>query len=192
MGRPLFREEALRHHSRSRDLGGVVRRPPRWTGIAFPIVVAIAALGVAELVFGRAPQVARGPAVVRAERVGDEDRYTAQALLPASLRSELKAGSPLRLEIDDHPGAIVEASIARIDDRVLTPEEARRFLDTDPRLDVSGSVVVARADLPGTTFRAAGGSRPYSDGMTATAETPARSEPLIYALFPGLRAALSH
>jgi len=195
MGPQLFREEALRHHARARELGDVVRRPPRWTRIAFPLVVGIAVLGVAALAVGRSPQDARGPAVVRAEGVGGGERYTVEAFLPASLRSELKTGAPLRIEITGHPGATVDASIAQLDDRVLTPEEARRYLGpaaAETRLDVQGPVVVARADLPGTTFRSAGGEHAYADGMTAAATTPVRSEPLIFALFPGLRAAISN
>lgn len=191
---PLFREEALRHHARARELGDVVRRPPRWTRIAFPFVVGIAALGVAALAVGRAPQDARGPAVVRAEGAGGE-RYTVQAFLPASLRRELKTGSSLRVELTAYSGAIVETPIAQLDDRVLTPEEARRSLGLAAAatpLDIPGPVVVARAFLPGTTFRSADGEHPYADGMTAAATTPVRSEPLIFALFPGLRAAISH
>lgn len=189
----LFREEALRHHARARELGDVVRRPPRWTRIAYPIVVGIAALGVAGLALGRAPHDARGPAVVRAEGAGSE-RYTVEAFLPASLRSELKPGSPLTIELAGRPGAIVEASIAQIDDRVLTPEEARRSMGSAAAgtgLDLGGSVVV-HAILPGTAFRSGGGELPYSDGMAAAATTPVRSEPLIFALFPGLRAAISN
>ena len=97
MGQPLFREEALRHHTRAREWGDVVRRPPRWTRVAYPIVVGIAVLAVAALVLGRAPHESSGPAVVRADGTGGE-RYTIEAFLPASLRNELKTGSPLRIE----------------------------------------------------------------------------------------------
>jgi len=190
----LFREEALRHHARARELGDVVRRPPRWTRIAFPLVVGIAALGVAALAVGRAPQDARGPAVVRAEGAGGA-RYTVEALLPASLRGELKTGSPLTIELTGHPGANVEAPIAQLDDRALTPEEGRRLLGpaaAEAVLGLQGPVVVARAVLPGTTFRSEAGEHPYADGMAAAATTQVRSEPLIFALFPGLRAAISN
>jgi hypothetical protein len=195
VGRPLFREEALRAHTRGREMGDVVRRPPRRTRVAYPIVVGIAALGVAGLVLGRASHDARGPAVVRAEGADGGGGYTVEAFLPAALRGELKTGSPLRIEITAYPGATVDAPIAQLDDRVLTPEEARRSMGPaadGAGLDLRGSVVVARAALPGTTFRSGGGELPYSDGMAAAATTPVRSEPLIFALFPGLRAAISH
>ena len=189
--RSLFRDEALRHHVKAREFGDVVRRPPRWTRIAYPLVVVIALAGVLALGVGRSTLEARGPGVVRAEG----ERYAVHAFLPASFLPALKPGLPLRVEFLGHPDAAVDVTIEQLDDRPRTPEEARRSLGsaaTEANFEIPEDVVVAWAALPGTTFRAADGEHTYVDGMAVAARTPIRSEPLIFSLFPGLRAAISN
>jgi len=101
---------------------------------------------------------------------------------------------PLRVEPAGYPGTRVEVALEQAGTRPLTPAEARRLLGAaanTPTPEIAGDVVEVRASIAGTAFLADDGEHPWVDGMAASAETPVRSEPLIYSLFPGLRAAIS-
>jgi len=86
-------------------------------------------------------------------------------------------------------------SIDRLGERAIDPPEARRLLGPageESGTELPGTGVEAWAGLPGSTFVTADGSEhAFVEGMAAVAETKVRGEPLIFALFPGLRSALS-
>lgn len=185
--RQIFREEALRRRIQAREFGDVLRLPPSWTRLVYPLVVAAALSGALLACVTQVRQYARGPAVVRAQGA----RFTVVALLPASHLPELLPGMPLRVEIDGRSQASLHLEIEQLERRAVGPAEARRALGAvADAVEVTGTVVVVRASLPGTALRTADGERPFHDGMLAEAETPVRSERLIFALFPGLKAAL--
>ena len=73
---------------------------------------------------------------------------------------------------------------------MLGPEEARRALgpglaDATP---LSGPVVLVEASLPALKFTSDGREYPYYDGLWGQAEVRLRSEPILFALVPSLKA----
>ena len=63
----LFREEALRYRTGSRNEGDVLRLPPAWMRAAVPLVLLIAFAGALFLWMAPVREFATGPAVVRFE-----------------------------------------------------------------------------------------------------------------------------
>jgi hypothetical protein len=181
---PLFREQALRRYVAAREHGDLVRLPPRWTRFAYPLVLAMALAAVVFGWVGRVTQYARGPAIVREA----QGAYTVFALLPATDLSALRPGMPLRLEPRGYPRATLRVAIARLSTRPIGPDDARRVVQSAVAEEVTGSVVVASAHLPGSSFRTERGEHRFHDGMLADAETPVGSERIVFALLPGLRA----
>lgn len=119
----------------------------------------------------------------------DEGDVSLIALLPGADRPQLAPGMTLRLELDGYRYAYQEIEVAALADEVIGPAEARRFLGEDVAdLPMPPSVVIASADLPEETFEAMGETYHYHDGMTGIAEIETRSERIITALIPGLRA----
>lgn len=113
------------------------------------------------------------------------------ALLPGRFGPDLHPGMRLRLELDGFPYAYQQLQLTSISSEVLGPAAAQRVLgrEAGEALQVQGPVVVATAALPAPTFRARGKEHPYHDGMQGTAEVRVRSERILLALIPGLRAA---
>lgn len=186
----LFREEALQRYVRAREFGDVLRLPPRWTRLAYPLVLGVALAASLMLVILPVGRNARGPAVVRVD--GDAS-FVLVALLPASFIPELRPGMPLRVELAGYPQAGLAVAIEHLGDQAVGPAEARRALGTaaGEAVEIPGVVVLARATLPGATFRAPDGEHRFHDGMVASAEVTLGSEPLIVSLLPGLRTALA-
>ena len=63
-GKSFFREEALRYQSGRRDFGDVLRLPPLWTRLAFPLILAFVAVAVTYLWFGTVKRYEPGVGVV--------------------------------------------------------------------------------------------------------------------------------
>ncbi len=112
------------------------------------------------------------------------------ALLPGHYRPLLKAGQMLRLELQGYPYAYQHLTVSDVGAEVIGPSEVRRVLGPGiaDALTVSGPVVVVRALLPARTFLSNGRSFAFYDGMQASAEVRVRSEPIVIALIPGLKA----
>jgi membrane fusion protein (multidrug efflux system) len=112
------------------------------------------------------------------------------ALIPGAYRPMLREGDDLRLELDGFAHAFVDLVIDAIDDDAIGPAEAKRHLGPGHAdvLDFAGSVVLVRATIPGDTFVAEGTRHRYHGGMMGTAEIRVRSEPIVVAFMPGLRA----
>ena len=66
----------------------------------------------------------------------------------------------------------------------------RRFLGPEvaDAVTLQGSSVIVQAHLPSRTFTADGRWHAYHDGMHGTAEARVRSESIVLALVPGLKA----
>ena len=114
------------------------------------------------------------------------------ALLPGEHLPQLRAGMPLTLELRGYDHAPQNLSIDSVSEEVVGPEEARRLLGPEvaAALPLDGPLVRVEARFSESTFEANGKRYELHDGMWGTAEVRVRSEPLLAALVPGLRAVL--
>jgi len=132
------------------------------------------------------------PGAILLSLTGVASRPSLMALLPGEHRPLLRAGMPLTLELRGYGHAPQHLAITAIAEEVVGPEEARRLLGPEvaAAIPLDGPLVLVEARLPGTTFEAGGERYELHDGMWGTAEVRVRSEPLLAALVPGLRAVL--
>lgn len=121
---------------------------------------------------------------------GQGSQASVVALLPGRYGPELKAGMDLRLELDGYPYSYQHLQITDVSSEVLGPTAARRVLGRDAAeaVQMAEPVVVVHALLNGPTFHARNEQHPYHDGMQGKAEVRVRSERILVALVPGLRA----
>ncbi|GAB4369694.1 MAG: hypothetical protein Kow0062_03790 [Acidobacteriota bacterium] len=119
----------------------------------------------------------------------DRPRYSVIVLIPGRFRPLLAPGQELLLDIPGFAQARDRTRVTWVADQIVGPAEARRFLGPGigDGLDVTGPVVLLRAELPGTGFRIGDESYDYYDGLAVRAEIRTRREPLIVALVPALR-----
>ena len=73
---------------------------------------------------------------------------------------------------------------------MIGPAEAKRYLGEEiaDAVTLTGPVVLVAARLPSATFEVEGQTRRFHDGMWAQAEVRVRSERVLVALIPALRA----
>jgi multidrug efflux pump subunit AcrA (membrane-fusion protein) len=114
--------------------------------------------------------------------------FSVVALVPGQFRPMLKAGMPLRFELEGYPQIATELTVEAVGDEAVGPTEVRRTLgqelgDTMP-MPLSGSMVLVRARLPQTTFRWKGQTFSYYDGIPGQVDVRVRSLSLLAMLFP--------
>jgi membrane fusion protein (multidrug efflux system) len=116
--------------------------------------------------------------------------FTVIAMLPGNYRPVLRAGMPLRLELEGYRYQYRRLAIDDISDEVVGPSEVKRYLGSEigDAITLSGPVILVQASLPTSTFEVDGRPVRYHDGMIARAEARVRSERIILSLVPGLRA----
>jgi multidrug resistance efflux pump len=116
--------------------------------------------------------------------------FTLIAMLPGSYRPMLRAGMPLRMELDGYRYQYRRLIIDEISDEVVGPAEVKRYLGPEiaDAVTLTGPVVLVQASLPTNTFDLDGRAVRYHDGMMAKAEARVRSERIVVSLVPGLRA----
>jgi membrane fusion protein (multidrug efflux system) len=121
---------------------------------------------------------------------GESPQLAILALLPGQYRPLLRPGMTLRFEPRGYRYAYQQLTIDRIDDEIVGPNEARRFLGAGigDAVPLSGPVVFVHARLPDRTFESGGRSYEYHEGILGTAEARVRSERILTALLPGLEA----
>jgi multidrug resistance efflux pump len=114
------------------------------------------------------------------------------AVLPGEHRPRLRPGLPLSVEIRGFDHAPQQLAVTTVSAEVVGPAEAQRLLGSEiaASVQLSGPVVLVQARFPAATFTAGGQRFALHDGMWGQAEVRVRSERLIVALVPGLRAAL--
>ncbi|HEX6862493.1 MAG TPA: hemolysin D, partial [Thermoanaerobaculia bacterium] len=114
------------------------------------------------------------------------------AVLPGEHRPRLRTRMPLNLELRGYGHAPQRLAITAVAEEVVDPEEARRLLGPEvaTAVTLNGPVVLVEARFPDVAFEADGKRYELHDGMWGTAEVRVRSEPLLAALVPGLRAVL--
>lgn len=129
--------------------------------------------------------LARGPG-----GAGGASKPQVVALLPGEFRPLLKPGMPLRLELQGYRYAYQHLVVDSVGDEVVGPAEAQRYLGEEvaDAVELTGPVVRVEAHLTSDTFEAEGRVRRYHDGMWGKAEVRVRSEPVLVALVPALKA----
>jgi membrane fusion protein (multidrug efflux system) len=121
-----------------------------------------------------------------------DSRPTLEALLPGEHRPLLRPGMPLDLELRGYAHAPQHLIVAAVSDEVVGPEEARRLLGPEvaSAVPLNGALVRVEALFPRDTFESRGERYELHDGMWGVADVPVRSERVLVALIPGLRAVL--
>lgn len=119
---------------------------------------------------------------------GDDPAPHVLVLLPGDERPRLRAGMPLRFEIDGYADATRTLEIERVHDDVISPGEALRLLGpaVGEGLALAGPVVLVEARLPATAFVSKDRSYDYHDGMRGRGEVRVRAVTLLEALVPAL------
>lgn len=143
---------------------------------------------VSDVRIRRSQQLQPGDAVL--SLIGDDAGFRVVAMLPGQYRPLLRRGMPLRLELVGYPYAYQTVPIEAVSDEVVGPAEVRRYLGPAAADTVTpqGPLVLVEARLPSRSFEAQGRRLGYYEGMQAQAEVPVRSESILIALIPGLRA----
>lgn len=132
------------------------------------------------------------PGQVVATLVNGPSRPAVVALLPGRFRPLLAAGMSLRLQLDGYPRQPQDLRIEVVSDEVIGPKEAARYLGSEvaDAIGVDGPLVMVRAPLEARSLDAEDRRFDYHDGMQGVAEVPVRSERLLEALLPRLKAVL--
>jgi membrane fusion protein (multidrug efflux system) len=114
------------------------------------------------------------------------------ALLPGQHRPLLKKGMRLKLELRGYDQGPQHLRISSVNEEVVGPEEARRLLGPEiaAAVPLNGPVVLVQAPFPSSTFEVSGHRYELHDGMWGTVDVRVRSEPVLFALVPGLRSVL--
>jgi multidrug efflux pump subunit AcrA (membrane-fusion protein) len=112
------------------------------------------------------------------------------AMLPGGARPLLSKGGKLRMELHGFPYQYQELTIAEVGDELVGPGEVRRYLGPElaESVTVNGAVVLVRAHSPSRFFEVDGRRLAYFDGMLGTAHARVRSERIVTAIIPGLKA----
>jgi biotin carboxyl carrier protein len=110
-------------------------------------------------------------------------------MLPGEYRPQLTRGMPIRFEISGYRYAYQKLRLDAVDDEIVGPTEARRYLGPEigDALTLNGPVVLLRAHLSGPAFRSEGKTYLYHNGMHGQAEVQVRSEKILVTLVPGLK-----
>jgi multidrug efflux pump subunit AcrA (membrane-fusion protein) len=123
----------------------------------------------------------------------DEDHaaYSVVALLPGQFRPMLRAGMPLRFELEGYPQVASALSVESVDDGAVGPTEVRRTLGQEigDTLPAQGALVLVRARLLQPTFPFEGQRYRYYDGIPGKVDVRVRTVRLGALLLPMLREA---
>ncbi len=143
---------------------------------------------VGDIRIRRGQLLAAGDVVV--SLVADDTKYGIVAMLPAQYRPQLVPGMTLRFEVSGYRYAYQEMPITSVSSQIIGPNEVKRYLgqELDDTVKVEGPIVLVEATPPSPTFEVDGQTYHLYHGMAGTAEARIRSEPIILALIPGLRA----
>jgi membrane fusion protein (multidrug efflux system) len=121
--------------------------------------------------------------------LGPDSRLSLIIMLPGFFRPQLSIGQPALFEINGYPQSYQSVTLDKIADEVVGPTEVRRYLGQEiaDAIPVSGSVVLAEAQLDTPKFIADGHAYNYADGLQGRVQVRVRSVPIILHLVPGLR-----
>jgi multidrug resistance efflux pump len=112
------------------------------------------------------------------------------AMLPGGSRPLLSKGGKIRVELQGFPYQYQELTIEEVGDELVGPGEVRRYLGPElaESVTVTGAVVLVRARAPSRFFEADGKRLAYFDGMLGMAQARVKSERIVTAIVPGLKA----
>jgi len=121
--------------------------------------------------------------------ISNETELSVIAFMPGRDRPQLHPGQTMRIALDGYRDAYQDLTIDSVQNDVIGPAEARRYLpvklaDTVP---IMGPVVLVRSQLPTTDFTSDGTTFQYHDGMSASAEVRMRTRRIIEVIIPGLK-----
>jgi membrane fusion protein (multidrug efflux system) len=122
--------------------------------------------------------------------VGDSARFHVDVLLPGQYRPLLHQGMSLRIELIGFEYSYQDLVIESVDDEVVGPNEARRYLGPElaDSLVLTGPVVIVRARLPRPEFTSRDHQFRLFGGIPARGDVRVRTNPILVALIPALRA----
>ena len=129
------------------------------------------------------------PGELVASIVGDAAPAALTAVLPGRYRPQLKPGMSLRFALDGDRYRYHDLTIESVGDDVVGPAEVRRFLGADAAdtVELRGPLVLVRARLAPRSVHAGEAAR-YFDGLPGHVDVRVRSESILGALVPALRA----
>ena len=153
----IFRPEAIEHRKRPEAPGDLVRIGPRWTTVAFWILLLLFAAGIAVATQIQVERYARGPTA--SDALG-----RVVVLVPAALAPDVAPGSPV--DTGGTTGEVVSAG-----ETVLYPTEVKERYGID----------VAAPSIPLVT------SASNAEAEVGTARVLVEKENLLVALVPGLK-----
>jgi membrane fusion protein (multidrug efflux system) len=110
-------------------------------------------------------------------------------MLPGHFRPELSDSLAARFMPAGYRHSYQELEIRSINDEVVGPAEARRYVGSEvaDAVDLAGPVVLVEAHLPAAGFRDGARTLAYHDGMQGTLEVKLESKPIILSLLPALK-----
>jgi biotin carboxyl carrier protein len=110
------------------------------------------------------------------------------ALMPGADRPQLAPGMEIRLELAGYRYAYQTIVIDSVSSEVFAPNEARRVLgEVAESVQIAGPVAIVHGKMPSSEFTVDGRRYPYHHGMLGGAEVRVRSEPILFAIIPGMR-----
>lgn len=138
----------------------------------------------------RGQHLTPGQVILSLHREGEDRRLSIVALLSGHARPLVAPGMPLRLELQGYSYVYQHLTVESIGEESVGPAEARRFLGPGigDAVGLDGPVFIATARLPSPTFEVDGRTYAYHDGILGRAEVKVRSERILLALVPGLKA----
>jgi hypothetical protein len=153
----IFRPEAIEHRKRPEAPGDVVRIGPRWTTVAFWILLILFSVGVIAAAQIQVERYARGP-------TASDAGGRVVVLVPAALAPDVTPGSPV--DIGGTTARVVSAG-----ETILYPTDVKERYGID----------VAAPSIPLVTSASA------ADVEVGTARVLVEKENLMVALVPGLK-----
>jgi multidrug resistance efflux pump len=122
--------------------------------------------------------------------LGDEQRRSIVAMLPAQYRPQLRPGLAMRFEVKGYSYSYQETTIASVSAQIIGPNEVRRYLgqEIQDTVAIEGPVVLVEATPRSGKFTVDGEAFDFYHGMSGTAEVRVRTESIVLSLIPGLRA----
>jgi membrane fusion protein (multidrug efflux system) len=138
----------------------------------------------------RGQHLTPGQVVLSLHRDGADRRLSIVALLSGHARPLVAPGMSLRLELQGYSYVYQQLTVESVGEESVGPAEARRFLGPGigDAVGLDGPVFVVTARLPSPTFEVGGRTYAYHDGILGRAEVEVRSERILLALVPGLKA----
>lgn len=111
-------------------------------------------------------------------------------VVPGDYRPMLKRDSDIRFALDGFKFEYRSVKVDSVGEEVIGPVEMKRYLGPElaDALPIVGPSVLVRGRLPTRTFKADGQTYTYVEGLTARVDVRVRSEPIIIAFLPALKA----